>query len=102
MGIVLLEMQLVYIIAIFENNYNLIRNCFKTDSVNVMKIFLQRNAKGILIFILTRLSHIGKPWKLSLGTTTLKTFVSYIGLQQTLEKLDELEKCWANNAASNI
>ena len=65
--------------------------------------FFAKKCKGNFnIYILTRLSHIGKPWKLSLGTTTLKTFVSYIGLQQTLEKLDELEKCWANNAASNI
>ena len=40
---------------------------------------------------------IRKPWKLSLGTTTLKTFVSHNGLQQTLKKLDDLEKYWPDD-----
>ena len=40
---------------------------------------------------------IRKPWKLSLGTTTLKTFVSHTGLQETLKKLDDLEKYWADD-----
>ena len=40
---------------------------------------------------------VRKPWKLSLGTTTLKSFVSHTGLQQTLKKLDDLEKYWAND-----
>ena len=31
------EMQLIYLIDIFEDNYNIVRDCFKTDSVNVMK-----------------------------------------------------------------
>ena len=42
-----------------------------------------------------------KPWKLSLGTTTLKSFKTHTGLWQTLEKLDELEKYWVN-ATSNL
>ena len=36
---------------------------------------------------------IRQPWKLSLGTTTLKSFVDHTGLWETLEKLDDLEKC---------
>ena len=30
-------MQLIYPIDIFEDNYNIVRDCFETDSVNVMK-----------------------------------------------------------------
>ena len=30
-------MQLIYLIEIFEDNYNIVRDCFETDSVNVMK-----------------------------------------------------------------
>ena len=30
-------MQLVYLIDIFENNYNIVRDRFETDSVNMMK-----------------------------------------------------------------
>ena len=38
-------MQLIYLIEIFEDNYNIVRDCVETDSVNVMKIgrLLQRN-----------------------------------------------------------
>ena len=34
---------------------------------------------------------IRKPWKLTLGTATLKLFESHTGLTETLEKLDDLE-----------
>ena len=30
-------MQLIYLIEIFEDNYNIVRDCFETDLVNVMK-----------------------------------------------------------------
>ena len=30
-------MQLSYLTDIFEDNYNIARECFETDSVNVMK-----------------------------------------------------------------
>ena len=49
----------------------------------------------------TWFSHIRKPWKLSLGTTTRETLVSDSGLRQTLEYLDDLEKYWTN-ATSNF
>ena len=29
-------MQLFYLIDIFEDNYDIVRDCFETDSVNVM------------------------------------------------------------------
>ena len=32
-----IEMLLIYIINISEDNYNIVRDSFKTDSVNVMK-----------------------------------------------------------------
>ena len=38
MGKVLfIEMQLIYLIDIFQDNYNIIRDRFETDSVNVVK-----------------------------------------------------------------
>ena len=32
-----IEMQLIYLIDIFDNDYNFLRDCFETDSVNVIK-----------------------------------------------------------------
>ena len=33
-----IEMQLIYqLIEVFEDNYNIVRDCFEADSVNVMK-----------------------------------------------------------------
>ena len=32
-----IEMQLIYPIDIFEDNYNIVCDCFETDSANVMK-----------------------------------------------------------------
>ena len=53
-----------------------------------------RETKEILAYISLAQS-IWKPWKLSLETTILK-FVSHTDLWQTLEKLYDLEKYWAN------
>ena len=46
------EMQLIYLIDIFEDNYNIVRDCFKTDSVNAMKNsrLLQRNKGNFNIY----------------------------------------------------
>ena len=30
-------MQLIYLIEIFGDNYNIVRDCFETDSLSVMK-----------------------------------------------------------------
>ena len=45
-------MQLIYLADIFEDNYNIVRDRFETDSVNVMKkdCLFQRN-KGNLVYI---------------------------------------------------
>ena len=32
-----MEMQLIYLIDIFQDNYNIVTDRFETDSVNVMK-----------------------------------------------------------------
>ena len=32
-----MKMQLIYLVYIFEDNYNIVRDRFETDSVNVMK-----------------------------------------------------------------
>ena len=36
-GKVFIEMQLIYLVDIFENNSNIVHDLFKTESVNVMK-----------------------------------------------------------------
>ena len=87
-------MQLIYPIDIFEDKYNIVRDRFERDSVNLMKN-RPLVAKKISIYI-SLAQCIRKPWKLPLGTTTLKTFVSYTGLWQILEKLGDLEKYRAN------
>ena len=97
-------MQLVYLVDIFEDNHNVVRDRFETYSVmknrlkNMMKnrLLLQRSTSKFQC-ISTSLSHISKPWKLLLGTATLKRFASYTGLRQTVEKLDELERYWAKS-----
>ena len=61
---------------------------------------MQRNKRKFQC-ISTWLSHISKSWKLSLGTTAVKTFVINTDLRQTVEKLDDLEKYWGN-ATSNL
>ena len=47
---------LIYLIDIFEDNYNIVRYCFETDSVNVMKnrplaVKKQRNFQYILAWL---------------------------------------------------
>ena len=84
-------MQIIYLIDIFEDNYNIVHDRFETDSVNVMKNRpLVAKKKETSIYISLAQS-IKQTWKLSLGTTTLKSFVSHTGLWETLEKLDDLE-----------
>ena len=76
-------MQLGYLIDIFEDNFNTVRdrfgNRFSKSKRDEKKAACSKETKEISIYI-TWLSHIRKPWKLSLGTTTLKTFVSHTGL----------------------
>ena len=89
-------MQLIYLADIFEDNYNIVRNRFETESVNVMKYMSLVAKKQRKFQYISLAQSIRQPWELSLGTTTLKSFVSHTGLWQTLEKLDDLEKYWAN------
>ena len=89
-------MQLIYLADIFEDNYNIVRDRFETESVNVMKYMSLVAKKQRKFQYISLAQSIRQPWKLSLGTTTLKSFVSHTGLWQTLEKLDDLEKYWAN------
>ena len=80
-------------------SYNIVRDRFEADSVNVMEIrtLVGINKGNFNIYIYISLDQsIRKPWKLSLGTTTMKLFVSHAGLWQTLEKPDDFEKYWPN------
>ena len=73
-------MQIIYLIDIFEDNYNIVHDRFETDPVNVMKNRpLVAKKKEISIYISLAQS-IKQTGKLSLGTTTLKSFVSHTGL----------------------
>ena len=52
MGRDITEMQLIYFIAIFQDDYNIACDRFETDSLNVMKIgcLLQRNKGNLNIY----------------------------------------------------
>ena len=92
-------MQLISLADIFEDNSTWsFRNRFSKRDEKDVACF--KETKEISIYISLAQS-IRQPWKLSLGTTTLKSFVSHTGLWQTLEKLDDLEKYRAN-ATSNL
>ena len=86
-------MQLIYLVYIFQDNYNIVRDRFETDSVNVMKNRPLVPKKQRKLQKYTNLAQPReKPWKLSIGTTTFKSFVSHTGLTQTLAQLHDLEK----------
>ena len=89
-------MQLIYLADTFEDNYNILRDRFETESVNVMKYMSLVAKKQRKFQYISLAQSIRQPWKLSLGTTTLKSFVSHTSLTETLEKLNDLEKYWAN------
>ena len=70
-------MQLIYLADTFEDNYNILRDRFETESVNVMK-YMSLVAKKQRKFQYISLAQSIR--QLSLGTTTLKSFVSHTGL----------------------
>ena len=74
-----------FLIDIFEDNHYIECDCFKRNSINVMKnrLLVAKNTRKFQ-FISTWLSHISKPWELS-------------GLRQTVETHGDLEKYWAND-----
>ena len=73
-------MQLIYLTDIFEDNYNIVRDRFETESANVMK-YMSLVAKKQKKFQYISLAQSNRqPRELSLGTTTLKSFVSDTGL----------------------
>ena len=70
-------MQLIYLIDIFDDNYNIVRDCFETDSINEMKnrpLVAKKQWKFQYILAWLSLS------KNCLGTATLKTFIRHTGL----------------------
>ena len=87
--------QFTFIIDIFEDNHNIDRDHFQTNSVNVMKnrLVVVKNTRKFQ-FISTWLSHINKPQKSPLGTNNAQNALSHTGLRQTVEKIDDLEKYW--------
>ena len=52
-------MQLVYLIDIFEDNHNIVRDRFETDSVNMMKnrLLVAKKHKKISMYINLAQSH---------------------------------------------
>ena len=79
-------MQLIYLADIFEDNYNIVRDRFETESANVMKYMSLVAKKQRKFQYISLAQSIRQPWELSLGTTTLKSFVSHAGLWETLER----------------
>ena len=81
-----IEMQLIYLADIFEDNYNIVRDHFETESPNVMKYMSLVAKKQRKFHYISLAQCIRQPWELSLGTTTLKSFVNHTSLWQTLER----------------
>ena len=79
-------MQLIYLNDIFEDNYNIVRDHFETESPNVMKYMSLVAKKERKFQYISLAQSVRQPWELSLGTTTLKSFVSHTGLWETLER----------------
>ena len=78
-------MQLICLADAFEDNYNILRDRFETESVNVMK-YMSLIAKKLSTWKFQYISlaqPIRQPWGLSRGQTTLKSFVSQNGLWET-------------------
>ena len=79
-------MQLIYLADTFEDNYNILRDRFETESVNVMKYMSLVAKKQRKFQYISLAQSIRQPWELSLGTTSLKLFLSHTGLWETLER----------------
>ena len=79
-------MQLIYLTDIFEDNYNIVRDRFETESANVMKYMSLVTKKQKKFQYISLAQSIRQPWELSLGTTTLKSFISRTGLWEILER----------------
>ena len=79
-------MQLIYFADFLEDNYNILRDSFKTESVSVMKYMLLVAKKQRKFQYISLAQSIRKPWEPSLGTTTLKLFASHTGLWEILER----------------
>ena len=69
--------QLIYLADIFEDNYNIVRDLFEAESVvNVMKYMSLVAKKQRKFQYISFAQSIRQPRELSLGTTTLKSFVT--------------------------
>ena len=79
-------MQLIYLADIFEDNYNIVRDHFETESVNVMKYMSLVAKKQRKSQYISLAQSIRQPWELLLETATLKSFVSHTSLWETLER----------------
>ena len=79
-------MQLIYLADIFEDNYNIVRDRFETESANVMKYMSLVAKKQRKFQYISLAQSIRQPWEMSLGTTTLKSFINHTGLWETLER----------------
>ena len=73
-------MHLIYLADTFEDNYNILRDHFETESVNVEKYMSLVAKKQRKFQYISLAQSIRQPCELSLGTRTLKSFVNHTGL----------------------
>ena len=66
-----MEIQLIYLAHIYEDNFNIVRDRFETDSANVMKYMSPVTKKQM------KFQYYQTTMR---GTTTFKSFVSHTGL----------------------
>ena len=85
-------MQLIYRIDIFEDNYNIVRDRFETDSVNVMKnrsLVAKKQRKSQYMLAA---SVYQKTMKIVARNNNTLNIRKPNQLRQNFEKLDDLEK----------
>ena len=74
-------MQLIYLVDIFQDNYNIVRDRFERDSVNLMKNRpLVAKKQRQFQYILAWLSFSENHENFTRNITTFKSFVSHTGL----------------------
>ena len=89
-------MQLIYLADTFEDNYNILRDRFETESVNVMK-YMSLVAKKQKVISIYQLASV---YQTTMRTVTTKNNTQivrkpYWFVRNSCENSDDLEKYWA-------
>ena len=84
-------------LTLFEDNYNIVRDCFETESVNMMKYMLlvAKKQNKFQYISLTQSIHTTMRTAIRNNNTQI-VCQPYWFVRNSLEKLADLEEYWAN------